>query len=290
MSEPRQHFFESQRLRLCYWEWGDPANPPLLLHHGGRDTARSWDRIAVGFEDAYRVLALDLRGHGDSQPEVGGEYSIRQNVIDLLALADLAGPPVFLLGHSYGGRIGYLAAGAFPERFRAIVSIEGPLEPSHGDPKPFTPELLRSMVETRQALVGRRPRTYADLEEAATRMRENNPRLSAEHALDLAGHAAVAADGGYQWKFDNWARPGVRRDDVSAEEMKRFTAAISCPLLLIVGEDSGGRRRMQDQISLFPNGRSVLVPDAAHWVHHDQPATVIREARAWFEEAAAAGG
>ena len=290
MSEPRQHFFESQRLRLSYWEWGDPANPPLLLHHGGRDTARSWDRIAAGFEDAYRVLALDLRGHGDSQPEVGGEYSIRQNVVDLLALAELAGPPVFLLGHSYGGRIGYLAAGAFPERFRAIVSIEGPLEPSHGDPKAFAPELLRSIVESRTALVGRRPRSYVDLEEAAGRMRENNPRLSPEHALDLASHAAQRVDGGYQWKFDNWARPGVRRDDVSAEEMKRFTAAISCPLLLIVGEDSGGRRRMQDQISLFPNGRSILVPDAAHWVHHDQPRTVIREARAWFEEAAAAGG
>ena len=210
-------------------------------------------------------------------------------MIDLLALADLAGPPVFLLGHSYGGRIGYLAAGAFPERFRAIVSIEGPLEPSHGDPKPFAPDVLRSMVEARDALAGRRPRVYADLEDAAGRMRENNPRLSPEHALDLAGHAAEPVEGGYQWKFDNWARPGVRRDDVSAEEMKRFTAAISCPLLLIVGEDSGGRRRMQDQISLFPNGRSILVPDAAHWVHHDQPETVIREARAWFEAAGDGG-
>ena len=135
--------------------WGDPADPPLLLHHGGRDHGRSWDRIAEGFEDAYRVLALDLRGHGDSQPEVGGEYAIRQNVIDLLALAELAGPPVFLLGHSYGGRIGYLAAGAFPERFRAFVSIEGPLEPSHGDPKPFAPEVMRSIVEARTSLEGR---------------------------------------------------------------------------------------------------------------------------------------
>ena len=289
MSEPRQHFFESQRLRLSYWEWGDPANPPLILHHGGRDHARSWDRIAEGFEDDYRVLALDLRGHGDSQREIGGEYSIRQNVVDLLALTGLAGPPVFLLGHSYGGRIGYLAAGAFPERFRAIVSIEGPLEPSHGDPKAFTPELLRSVVEDRHSLEGRRPRSYADLEEAAGRMRETNPRLSAEHALDLASHAAARVEGGYEWKFDNWARPGVRRDDVSAAEMKHFTAAIDCPLLLIVGEDSGGRRRMQDRVDQFPNARAVLVPDAAHWVHHDQPATVIREARAWFGSAAGAG-
>ena len=289
MSEPSQHFFESQRLRLCYWEWGEPSNPPLLLHHGGRDHARSWDRIAEGFAGDYRVLALDLRGHGDSQPEIGGEYSIRQNVVDLLALVELAGPPVFLLGHSYGGRIGYLAAGAYPERFRAIVSIEGPLTPSHGEPQPLSPELLREAIEARRSLEGRSPRTYADLDEAAARMQQNNRRLSREQTLELAGYAATPVEGGYQWKFDNWARPGVRRDDVSDAELQGFAAAISCPLLLIVGEDSGGRRKMQDEVGIFPNGRSILVPEAAHWVHHDQPETVVREARAWFEAASEGG-
>ena len=287
MGEPEQRFFESQGLRLSYWTWGDPAAPPLLLHHGGRDHARSWDRIAAGFADAYRVIALDLRGHGDSQPETGGEYSIRQNVVDLLALAGLASPPVFLIGHSYGGRIGYLAAGAYPERFRAIVSIEGPLTASAGDPAPLTPETLRGAVEARLALDGRRPRAYASLEEAAARMRDNNRRLSPEHALELARYAAAPADGGYRWKFDNRARPGVRRDDVSYAELLRFAAAISCPLLLIVGSESGARRGMEREIRRFANGRAVVVPGAAHWVHHDQPGAVVRESRAWF---AAAGG
>ena len=289
MSEPTQHFFESQRLRLSYWEWGEPSDPPLLLHHGGRDHARSWDRIAEGLAGDYHVLALDLRGHGDSQPEIGGEYSIRQNVADLVAFAELAGPPVYLLGHSYGGRIGYLAAGAFPELFRAIVSIEGHLTVSTGDPEPLTPASLREEIEERRALEGRRPRVYADLEEAAARMQENNNRLSREQALELAGYAANAVDGGYAWKFDNWSRPGLRRDDVSRAESLRLAAAIACPLLLIVGEDSGGPRNMQDEIRHFRNGRAILVPDTAHWVHHDQPETVIREARAWFEAASKDG-
>ena len=235
--------------------------------------------------DEYRVLALDLRGHGDSEAEIGGEYSIRQNVVDLIAFVELVGAPVYLLGHSYGGRISYLAAGAYPEYFRAIVSIEGPLTPSHGESKPLSPALLREAIEARRSLEDRSPRVYRDLDEAAERMQENNRRLSPRQAIDLAGYAAKSVDGGYQWKFDNWARPGVRRDDVGHAELKRFAAAITCPLLLIVGEDSGGRRNMQDEVTIFSNGRALLVPDAAHWVHHDQPQTVIREARDWFEAA-----
>ena len=62
-----QHFYDSQRLRLAYWAWGSPANPPLICLHGGRDHARSWDRIAEVLSDSYYVVAPDLRGHGDSQ-------------------------------------------------------------------------------------------------------------------------------------------------------------------------------------------------------------------------------
>ena len=67
MADPWQHFYQSDRLRLSYWVWGDPEAPPLLLVHGNRDHARSWDRIAEAFSDRYRVVACDLRGHGDSE-------------------------------------------------------------------------------------------------------------------------------------------------------------------------------------------------------------------------------
>ena len=84
MGEPRQHFFESQRLRLCYWAWGDEAKPPLVLVHGGRDHARSWDRVAAAFEADYRVVALDLRGHGDSHWAVGSQYGVPGHLVDRL--------------------------------------------------------------------------------------------------------------------------------------------------------------------------------------------------------------
>ena len=69
MSEPVQHFFESQRLRLAYWAWGDEANPPLVMVHGGRDHARGWDPLAAVFERARaRGVTLPL---GPTPPREG---------------------------------------------------------------------------------------------------------------------------------------------------------------------------------------------------------------------------
>ena len=92
--EPVQHRFESQRLRLAYWEWGSAEAPPLVLLHGKRDHARSLDRLAAAFCGDYRVIAPDLRGHGDSDWAVGGYYGMSEHIADLLALIEvIAGRP-----------------------------------------------------------------------------------------------------------------------------------------------------------------------------------------------------
>jgi pimeloyl-ACP methyl ester carboxylesterase len=285
--EPEHHFFTSQRLKLSYWAWGDPANQPVVMQHGGRDHARSWDHIAEPLADEYYVTALDLRGHGDSQWEIGGEYSTQQAVIDFLALVELLGQPVNVIAHSYGGLIASLAAGTYPELFRSIVSIEGSISGQRSEIEPLSPQSLRKQIEVRRDLETRTPRSYANLDDAATRMVEMNGRLSPELALHLATQGAHKVDGRYQWKFDNWGRPGVRRDDITPTEGQSFAKAIECPLLLIVGDQSGGKRNQQDDIKYFTDGRSLFVDDAAHWVHHDQPQTVIDAARSFF---ATAGG
>jgi pimeloyl-ACP methyl ester carboxylesterase len=289
-SEPEQHFFRSQRLKLCYWSWGDPTNPPVILQHGGRDHGRSWDRIAEALADEYYVVTPDLRGHGDSDWEIGGEYSTPQAVVDLMALIDEIGAPVNIVAHSYGGLLTYLAAGSYPDRFRAIVSIEGRISGRPTEPEPLNPQTLRKTIEARRDLERRMPHRYATLDDAAERMHESNRRLHPEMAHHLALHGvrdAGDADGGLVWKFDNWARPGVRRDDVSPNEGQSFAEAIECPVLLIVGDQSGGLRNQQDEIKYFRDGRAVLVADAAHWVHHDQPAAVIDEARTFLAAVAA---
>jgi len=67
ISSPTLHSFTSQRLKLSYAAWGDEAAPLLLLVHGGRDQKRSWDWVARELAKDYRVIAHDLRGHGQSE-------------------------------------------------------------------------------------------------------------------------------------------------------------------------------------------------------------------------------
>jgi pimeloyl-ACP methyl ester carboxylesterase len=101
-TEPISQFYYSHRLKLHFWDWGDNGKPNLILVHGGMDHARSWDRVAEAFIDDFRVLAPDLRGHGDSSWAYGGMYSIAEYVLDLSALADIVDRfPVYLVGHRW---------------------------------------------------------------------------------------------------------------------------------------------------------------------------------------------
>ncbi|MEX2445704.1 MAG: alpha/beta hydrolase [Dehalococcoidia bacterium] len=274
MTAPRQHVYTSQRLRLSYWAWGDEANPPLVLVHGMRDHARAWDRVAEAFERDYYVVALDLRGHGDSQWSTGAHYGWTEFMLDLVALIDEVGGRASVVGHSVGGGIALFAAGVFPERFAHLVSIEGVNPWLHGD-RPPGPERMREWAERAQE--ERPPRVYAGFDAALARLREVNPRLDpplAEHLTREGTRPAGDGEpaGGLVWKYDPWllTQHGL---DVRTEEFPRYWAAIECPVLHIVGDTSPLRRatfagRPLDEH--FADARTLRVADAGHWVHHDR--------------------
>ena len=96
------------------------------------------------------------------------------------------------------------------------------------------------------------PRVYPDLDAAAQRVGEMNPRLEPAMAQHIAAYAVRAQDAGLAWKFDNWSRPGVRRDEFTLAEMRTFIAAITCPVLFVVGAESGAKRGMEELAGEFP--------------------------------------
>ena len=280
--QPRQQFFESQRLRLACWAWGEEGAQPLVLLHGGRDHARSWDGIAEAFAADHYVVAPDLRGHGDSAWSPGSEYTTSQYAVDLLTLVERLGRPVRVICHSFGGQVTFLAAGTYPERFASIVAIEGRVPGLFEEPEPMTPERFREHVEQRRSLETRQVRRYPDLDSAVRRVREMNPRLSPEQARHIAVHAVREDGGEFVWKFDNWSRPGVRRDEFTLAEMRTFVAAIACPVLYVIGEESGVMRGMERWVEGLPGVRPIVVAGAGHWVHHDQPDRLTALARQHF--------
>ena len=72
---PVRRVFHNVRMRLSYWEWPHDGAPLAILVHGDRDHARSWDAIAAVLHRHYRVVAVDLRGHGDSAWSQDGRYN-----------------------------------------------------------------------------------------------------------------------------------------------------------------------------------------------------------------------
>ena len=97
-------------------DWGNPAKPPLVLLHGGRDHCRNWDWVAEALRDDWHIVAPDLRGHGDSQWSTDGNYEMAGYIYDLAQLVHqqrLA--PVTLVAHSLGGNIALRYAGIYPD-------------------------------------------------------------------------------------------------------------------------------------------------------------------------------
>ncbi|WP_407875312.1 alpha/beta fold hydrolase [Qipengyuania nanhaisediminis] len=277
---PTSQTFISQRLKLNYFDWGalddeGREKPPLVLVHGGRDHARSWDWTAEKLADDWHVVAMDHRGHGDSDWVSDGVYAVNDMVYDLAQLIHQLGRgPVSIVSHSMGGNVALRYAGMFPEMVTKLVAIEG-LGPSpewqaKQRATPY-PERMREWIEKKRKAAGRSPRKYESIEAAFARMIEENSYLTEAQARHLTIHGVNRnEDGTYSWKFDPHLNVwGV--EDVADEFLHATWSAISCPTLLLYGADSWASNPEKDgRIAHFNDARVIEFEEAGHWLHHDQ--------------------
>ena len=272
---PTSHSFISQRLRLHYCDWGNSDAPPLLLLHGGRDHARSWDWVARELKDDWHIIAPDWRGHGDSAWAPDGDYNTHAYVYDLAQLVhQLKLAPVTIVAHSMGGNIALRYAGLYPEIVKKLVAIEG-LGPSPRmlaeRQKTDFAERERQWIEAKRAAAARQPKRYPTLEDAFARMTSENSFLSEEQARHLTIHGTHRnEDGSYSWKFDNYLHlPWAH--DTAHEQVAELWRRITCPTLLMYGAKSWASNPVDDgRITHFTNARVITFEDAGHWLHHDQ--------------------
>ena len=277
---PISRSYFSQRLRLHYLDWDNPSVAPVLMVHGSQDHCHSWDWTSEVLSTKYRLLAPDLRGHGDSAWAIGSSYNSLDYVYDIHQLVEQADlDRVHLIGHSLGGMIACLYAGLFPEKVLSLTSIEGVgafWQEMRERDKPTT--RIREWFDQAKTMAGRIPRRYASLEAAFERMRESNPHLSIEHSEHLTIHGSYRnEDGSYAWKFDpytyGWPPAGL-----PFNETILIWEQIQCPTLLL--NATGGlehRTGQDDTLQYFENAELVEVSDAGHWLHHDQFDLFIRK-------------
>lgn len=287
MITPRTFTITSARLKLNIVEWGDPSAPPLILQHGGRDHARSWDAVAEAFAGDYRVIAPELRGHGDSDWSGDGSYDLvdfDQDFATVVNALDLA--PCPMIGHSLGGNIVTRFAGLYPERVTRLVNIEGlGFSPARAAEHLARDEIkvLRELIEVRAERASRTARRFPDLAALTARMRATDERLSPAFAEHLARHAARPnADGSLTIKHDP-AMYDVTAFDISIETKYRIWAAINCPVLLCYGAQSWASNPAIDgRAKHFRDARVELFDQAGHWPHHDRQADFIASVRAFL--------
>lgn len=282
--EPISQYYYSHRLKLHFWDWGGRGKPNLVLVHGSRDHGRSWDHVAAAFCGTYRVVAPDLRGHGDSSWAPGAMYSIPEYVLDLSALLDILGrSPVYLIGHSLGGAVVLQYAGVYPDRVRQVVSIEGyGPPPERLVPRPAH-ERLKEWIEAMRDYERRSPHNYPGIDAAVHRMLEANPFLSTEMAQHLTLFGSNwNPDGSLMWKFDNYVR-ALSPYGFNMEDAQEIWRQIVCPVLLFRGLESWAVDPEKDgRIHAIRDYSLVNVPGAGHWVHHDRLDVFVAETERFF--------
>ncbi len=276
--------------------WGDPAaahtQPPLVMVHGWMDVGASYQFVVDAFSDAFArdrlIIAPDWRGFGHSMPpHACDHYVFADYLADLDHLLDHFSPdrPVDLAGHSMGGNVSMMYAGARPERIRRLVNLEGfGLAPSQPSQAPG--RYARWMDELRAYERGDMAlRPYDSVDGVAQRLMKTNPRIAPDKAQWLAQHWAAPDANGKWWILGAPAHKIITPMLFRADEMLALYEAITAPVLSVEAEEnhiakwsSGNYSLAQyhERLGHVRNARSARVDHAAHMLHHDQPEAVAR--------------
>ena len=278
---PAARRVEIDGLGFRYLDWGRPEAAPIILLHGGGQSAHTWDACCLILARRYRCLALDQRGHGDTDWSPAGAYEIHNHVRDLTGFVErLALHAPIMVGMSMGGINATAYAARHANQLRALVSVD------------VGPDVQFEPVERLMQGIGAY-RHFKSPHDAAERLsslgaRRAKPLLE----VTLAHNLRQERDGSWTWKYD----PRTL-SDLSAEQILEPRQAlwgdlpgITCPALVVRGADSeifseGDAAKFTRYL---PRGLCVTVANARHSVQTDNPKGLAAAIVA-FDEGIAAG-
>jgi esterase len=265
-NQPTDKYIRINGMNFHYLEWGSPADPTILMLHGGSQQAHSWDFVSLPLSEHYHVLALDQRGHGDSDWAADGDYSIEAHQRDIDGFVESLGLDGFhLIGHSMGGRNSYVWASRHPGKLKSLVIVDtGPEAQPRG----------RNRIQQFREL----PDELDSFEEFASRVQEYTGRSREQTLGALKYSIRQRPDGKWTWKYDKLLRtPGHRAPQWTPEQLWEAVARITCPTLVVRGGDSDifAAETMRKMQEVIPDCATVTVPRAGHLVAGDNPADFL---------------
>ncbi|WP_246465399.1 alpha/beta fold hydrolase [Novosphingobium jiangmenense] len=274
----------SGAVKIHVREWGDPANPTLVLLHGLRGYSGTWRNLARALSDRFHMIAFDARGRGESDWDPDRNYYTDAYVCDLEAVVAAFGLTRFtLIGHSMGGTTSYVYASQNPERLEALV-VEDITAGSSVSGAGF-----ERIVAEMKAL----PTRFADWVEARAYWRKLRPNVS-DAAIEerLWESMRADADGAVIWRYDaeGIARTRVSPDPARVVDLWPVIAGIAVPTLVIRGGRSDfcsldAVRELESRNAML---RHATVESATHYVHDDAPQDFLRLVEGFLAGASAA--
>jgi pimeloyl-ACP methyl ester carboxylesterase len=276
MAAVTDEMIEMRGLRFRYRDWA-PAKagaPDLVLLHGFTGHARSWDAFAEAMSDRYRVLALDQRGHGESDWAPADAYGVADMADDLAAFVAALGLKGFtLLGLSMGGMVAMEYAGRRPSELARLVIVDiGPEIVASGGARIREGVRASDVFDSREAAFAAARTVNSVPPEAHQRHRVYNSLMR-------------TADGRWTFRYDRALRSGNTLRPRDAETAWRSCAQIAVPTLLMRGADSDilapevAKRMME----VIPGAGFVEIKGAGHPIPLDTPEAFAAAAREFLK-------
>ena len=249
--EPRSRRIPgSDGLSIHVLEWSE-AGTPLVLVHGFGNEAHIWDDFAPLVAPHYRTVAVDLRGHGDSDHDPERRYDYDFHVADLEAVTAALGiERLVLVGHSFGGRTSMLFAAKHPERMAGLVIVD--IGPEH-DP--------RGTTRIRMEVMQRGDGSFASPAEYERVLAHNFPAGSPDALRRMAQHELRRrADGRFVRKADPafmTGRAGRERSRGRGARARHGEASLGRPRAHPLPHPRGARRGQRHPLARDrrPHGR-----------------------------------
>lgn len=256
-------------LTLIADAYGDPADTPVVLLHGGGQTRHSWRSTAGDLSDAgWYVLAVDLRGHGDSGWSPDGRYGLDRFAGDVVAITEFLGQPPVLVGASLGGNASLSALGHHPELALGLILV---------DVSPFLQPAGADRIRT---FMTSRPEGFDSLQEAADAVASYLPHRPRPRNVEGLRKNLREAGGRFFWHWDpafiqSPTDQAVQRDSlVDPASLGAAARSLQVPTLLVRGGKSdvlsiSDARRF---LELVPHSEYSDVEGAHHMIAGDDNA------------------
>ena len=258
-------------ITLHYLDWGPADAPPVVLLHGITGHARVWDHLAQRLASARRVLALDQRGHGDSDPAPDDDYRVDTMADDVAAFArSLRLDRFTLVGHSMGGRIAIKYAGDHAARLERLVIID------------IGPDIALAGLQRVRDMMANAPERIESEEWAVEYIRRANPLQNVDMLRERVRHGLRRQpDGELTWKYARGLREMMRAGRRDTVDLWEPLPRITCPALVVRGAESDilapdVAKKMAERL---PDGRLVEIAGAGHTVPADRPEEFVAEIR-----------